>query len=95
MSRKKYWFKRRRYGWGWMPATWQGWSVLAIFALVVIGGALTLSDTPEGEFTTEVGVYLLVVFLSVSGLLQISYRKGPNPKWRWGETPGDNPEEDF
>ncbi len=27
----KYWFKAKNYGWGWYPATWQGWLILAGF----------------------------------------------------------------
>jgi len=28
---EQYWFKRRAYGWGWVPATWQGWLTLLVF----------------------------------------------------------------
>ncbi len=39
-AKRKLWFKRRRYGLGWTPVTWQGWTVVvvvvAIAALVVI-----------------------------------------------------------
>ena len=31
-----YWFKRKLYGWGWTPATWQGWLVLAVFVVLMI-----------------------------------------------------------
>src|SRR3989344_3809139 len=26
---KGYWFKRKLYGWGWVPVRWQGWLFLA------------------------------------------------------------------
>jgi len=35
-----YWFKRKLYGFGWMPATKQGWTVLALYVLFVAGLAL-------------------------------------------------------
>ena len=39
----KYWFPRKRYGWGWgVPSAWQGWWVLAIFAMLVAIGAVLL-----------------------------------------------------
>ncbi len=28
---EKPWFKRKRYGWGWTPATWQGWLIIAFY----------------------------------------------------------------
>jgi len=31
----KYWFRRKLYGWGWTPATWQGWLTLLIFILII------------------------------------------------------------
>src|SRR5262245_12007807 len=34
---EQYWFKRRTYGWGWVPATWQGWLTLLIFLGVSSG----------------------------------------------------------
>ena len=24
----KYWFKAKTYGYGWTPATWQGWGII-------------------------------------------------------------------
>ena len=37
-----YWFKARLYGWGWTPATWQGWLVLAIWLVLVLFFAFKL-----------------------------------------------------
>lgn len=31
---KTAWFGPKRWGWGWSPASWQGWVVTAVFALV-------------------------------------------------------------
>jgi hypothetical protein len=30
------WFRRRRFGFGWSPASWEGWAATA-FAAVLIG----------------------------------------------------------
>lgn len=91
----RYWFKRRRYGYGWIPSTWQGWTAIGLYVVVLLGGATMLADVPENEFTSEVGVFVLIFVLATAGLLRISYAKGPKPKWRWGAKPDDNPEEDF
>ncbi len=85
------WFKRRRYGWGWAPVTWQGWAVVAIYVALVVAGALTLG---EGE-TGEVMLFLLFVAILTVTLVQISLVKGPKPRWRWGRSPSDDPREDL
>ncbi len=94
-KRTDYWFKRRRYGYGWIPVSWQGWLVVLAFVVFVLLGALSIKDVPENTFTKEVAFYLLFVFIATTALVKISYLKGPKPKWRWGKKSGDNPEEDF
>lgn len=94
-GRQDYWFKRRRYGWGWTPTTWRGWTVVAVFLLFVLLGAFSIMDTPDGEFTFEVGLYLMFVAVMATLLVVISYKKGPSPKWRWGKKPDDDPDKDI
>ena len=44
----EYWFPAKRYGWGWgLPATWQGWTVLAAFLILVAGGKATANSPGE------------------------------------------------
>jgi hypothetical protein len=31
---EQYWFKRKAYGWGCVPATWQGWLTLGVFFII-------------------------------------------------------------
>lgn len=36
----EYGFPAKRYGWGWgLPVAWQGWLVIALYALLAIVGA--------------------------------------------------------
>lgn len=91
----KYWFKRRRYGWGWTPVTWQGWLTIGFFMAVVIGGAMFLPETKPTEISRDVLVFLAYIAIAATILFYISYNKGPEPKWRWGKKPDDNPEEDI
>jgi len=94
MKKQNYWFKRRRYGYGWIPSTWQGWFVLAIYILTISVGAF-LIDYESKEIPASLIMYLLFVLLSTVILFFITYKKGPKPKWRNGKTPQDDPEEDF
>jgi len=75
----KYWFPAKRYGWGWgLPSAWQGWVVLAIFAVLVLGGAFMLLPT-YGSFAFV--TYTLCLCL---GLVGVCWLKGERPAWRWG-----------
>ena len=39
----EYWFPAKRYGWGWgLPSRWQGWVVLAIYAVLLVVGIVGL-----------------------------------------------------
>jgi len=33
---KKIWFKRKTYGWGWTPVSWQGWLSTVVYAVVLL-----------------------------------------------------------
>lgn len=81
---KKLWFRRKSYGWGWTPCSWQGWVVLAAYLLVImLFSYYTSGDMyPDGN--------LLVRFIFPFGVLTailifICYKKGEKPAWQWGE----------
>lgn len=90
-----YWFKRRRYGYGWTPVTVQGWSTVLIYALVVMLAANQLLGDPNQTPNENLGLFLIVFAIATTVLVFISLRKGPQPRWRWGARPDDNPDEDF
>lgn len=90
---KGYWFKRRRYGYGWIPVRWQGWVSVVGGILIIIGAAFTFASAPYSN--EGLWLYLTVVLTTVVLLLIVGATKGPKPKWRWGKKPGDNSKEDF
>lgn len=89
----KYWFKRRRYGFGWIPSTWQGWLSLVIMLAIIFGATYVFITTSPNNrsfflyFNTIAMTIILAVILAAS--------KGPSPKWRWGKKDHDNKDEDF
>jgi hypothetical protein len=83
MNNKK-WFKRRRYGWGWYPVTGEGWMVTVLYMLGV-----TLLGIQCSSWMFP-GIAALTL-----GLLIICMKKGPAPRWRWGVSAHDNPDDDF
>lgn len=77
-----YWFRARLYGWGWVPAKWQGWAVTLVYIIAVTFLSLTRdADAPPREvaFTFALPVVLLTVTL-----LRICYKTGEKPHWQWG-----------
>jgi len=93
--KKKYWFKRRRFGWGWIPVTWQGLTVLIVGLVIILVAAFQLPPKPAQPTTAQLLTFLAIVFVVVVALVLIGYAKSPKPHWRWGKRPDDNPDEDF
>jgi hypothetical protein len=42
------WFRPKRFGWGFTPATWQGWAVIVVFAVVLSATLLQLKPHAPG-----------------------------------------------
>ena len=77
-----YWFKRKLYGWGWYPATWQGWLLVVLYIALLWLFTLTVDENSSSKeifFTFGLPAVLLTVTL-----IRICYRKGEKPKWQWG-----------
>ena len=77
------WFKRKFYGWGWTPVTWQGWLTIGVYVLLVLGFALTIDEnSPTREIMFA---FVLPTILLTTTLICMCYRFGEKPKWQWGE----------
>ncbi len=77
-----YWFKRKLYGWGWVPATWQGWIITALYIVLIILFSLTVNEnSPPQEV---VFTFFLPIALLTIAFIRISYKKGEKPRWQWG-----------
>lgn len=91
-----YWFKRRRYGWGWVPVTWQGWTTIVGFlGIIIVAAATQLPAKPEQPSNNELVNFFVIFMVALLLLLIISIAKGPAPHWRWGKKPSDDPKEDY
>jgi hypothetical protein len=68
-----YWFKRRLFGWGWVPVKWQGWLVVAVSVALVVFGIYI------GETDDAPGAALLGVLLATVLIFGFGYLKGEKP----------------
>ena len=71
-----YWFKRKLYGWGWVPVKWQGWLFLFAWTIFFVFAITKM----EYDWLQS----LIITFFLVVVLLFICYKKGEKPKWMWG-----------
>ncbi len=79
-----YWFHAKRYGWGWVPATWQGWLVLVgfVFAEVVVFWQVDhRSHSVSDTLTAAIPRMLALLAL----LVAICWSTGEPLRWRWGK----------
>ena len=73
---KLIWFRRKSHGWGWVPVTWQGWTItLGWAAFLFLGTAL---------FKNRM-IFLVYAILLVAVLIKLCYTYGESPRWQWGE----------
>jgi hypothetical protein len=79
---KKLWFKKKRYGWGWYPSSWQGWLVTVAYVSLVTASSLTIDD--DSPVREVVFTFVLPAVLSTLAFMRIAYKKGEAPGWQWG-----------
>lgn len=73
MITKKPWFRPKRWGWGWMPITWQGWLVILIFVGVIFLLAINIGSLGQTKFS--IGIAISVIILII-----ICYLTGKKPE---------------
>jgi len=79
---KGYWFKRKLFGWGWIPVTWHGWLVIGLYIVAVLFFALTIdTNSPPQEIMFT---FVLPTTLLTATLIRVAYKKGEKPRWQWG-----------
>lgn len=79
----KLWFKNKFYGWGWRPASWEGWLVMSVYVAFVMGISLRMSYSMSYGASDWVK-WALMMAGSTALLLLIAKERGEAPEWRWG-----------
>lgn len=86
---ERLWFKRKLYGWGWTPATWQGWVIILGF-LTVLGVDFFFIASPFLDPGVPQIAFLFRTLLYVIVLVTLCYKKGEKPRWQWGMPDDDD-----
>lgn len=75
--RPGYWFAQKRYGWGFVPVTWQGWMLTV--GTLLMAGAIT-------RLTQRSALYQLLFIPLLGGALWLCWLKTDGGwRWRWGD----------
>ena len=72
-----YWFKRKPFGWGWTPVTWQGWTASSIAVALIVLISIHSSEETQAVTFIEVAVIFGI-------FLWICFKTGEKPRWEWG-----------
>lgn len=81
---EKKWFRRKLYGWGWYPSSWQGWLLLVVYILYIVWCYSWI------EHHAHSAADLLMSFiprciLATAILIFVCIKKGEKPRWQWGK----------
>lgn len=87
MAQKVLWFRAKRYGWGWVPNSWQGWLALVVYVLVLVLLAFIFLPHPKGGSlpTSQLVIFLLFALSATMFLLGVCFSRGEQPRWQWGD----------
>lgn len=83
-TKKRYFFKAKRYGWGWYPATIEGWVILGIYIIYVVYRAVVM-DALFDTWTSAAFRFFFELIPPTAILIAVCYLTGEKPEWRWGD----------
>ncbi|MSR70518.1 hypothetical protein EXS62_00545 [Candidatus Kaiserbacteria bacterium] len=81
---QKYWFKAKRYGYGWYPATWEGWLIMLLFLVLMLANFYRIDSSSHSVSDTLIN-FIPQTALLVAALWYIAHKTGEPARWRWGD----------
>ncbi len=83
-SMKTLWFRAKRYGYGWTPASWQGWLALLLYVIAVVATFRSIDVHSHSVSDTLIGFVPLWILYSFLLVLLCSLT-GEKATWRRGK----------
>lgn len=81
---KKYWFRAKKYGWGWRPNSWQGWTLVGLYIASLLFLFYTIDSNSRSVKDTLANFYPVIITLTAI-FIGIVYLTGEKPHWSWGD----------
>ena len=86
----KYWFRRRTYGLGATPASWEGWAVTVGYVGLLMGIVYVLTRGHEPLAGIRLGTFIGAMILLTAAFAWITIVKTEGGlRWSWGRDPDD------
>jgi len=81
------WFRARSYGWGWRPASIEGWLVLALFFVGVAIDVAIFAYRLHGGVDQRSAMTGFLVWIGIlaAALIAVGGMTGERPRWHWGD----------
>lgn len=85
MKNNKFWFKPKKYGYGFTPISWEGWLATLIFILVLLISAY-INNFDSPTLSSKEGLRFLLDVLILTTLFSILSKNKLDGElgWRWG-----------
>src|SRR5262249_48308568 len=85
-SLTRLWFRARRHGWGWTPASPEGWLRVGGDRVVVLASAALFVYRVRlgADLWLTTGMFVAWIVILDAVLLAVAWRTGERPRWRWG-----------
>jgi hypothetical protein len=81
----EYWFKPKRYGYGAVPVTWQGWALTLGTVLAMVAVSLYLRQTQPHSWALALLIAFDIGALIILAIVARSKTDG-GFRWRWGDS---------
>lgn len=85
---KEYWFKAKKYGWGWgLPTNLKGWISFGLFLGIWLGALqwmVSSGGATEQIPTRNILIFAAIFLADLAWFAAVSFKYGEPPKWRWG-----------
>jgi len=82
---KKFWFKPKKYGYGFYPISLEGWLATTILLGLVFASAYANDMFTEKLMTKNILVFLVdVIIIASLSIIFFKDRCDGEVKWRWG-----------
>jgi hypothetical protein len=78
------WFRAKTYGWGWYPASIEGWLALGLFLAGVVVDVFVLKHRLVAGSPGAWTIFFAALAVLVGALFAVCWVTGERPHWRWG-----------
>ena len=79
----EYWFKPKTFGYGATPTTWEGWTLVTVYTLVLVAGIVAMTLRKE-SFAIDIASLAVIGVVTVV-MVVVSVQKTDGAwHWSWG-----------